>query len=332
MKNWIVFCLCFSSALLRFGFLNASSYTFVIIPDTQLLALDNPKEFKAVTSWIAENKRNENIKLVAHLGDMVQNASDEEWQVATEAMSLLRPILKSTALNVCFGNHDFNKHTYDYANDKNSSKWKPLFGKKIRESYNWYGGESENDLNHYSLFKAGSYEYICMDIEWRAPENAIEWAKGVMKKHPQSPVILITHAYLRGHAPHRQKLAGHLWEKLINENPQIFMVVNGHYFNANGNSRDDYHQVSKNKRGQDVIEMLVNYQKDTKLGWLRTLKLDELKNTIQVKSYAPSLKKIKKGKFSEFTLDISFSKRFAFHESEMIKIVEKQDVINEKER
>ena len=66
-----------------------------------------------------------------------------------------------------------------------------------------------------------------------------------------------------------------IWDELVNDYNQVFMTVNGHYFGIT-------HQVKQNAAGNDVIQMLVNYQDVYRggNGWLRLVEFDEKKNKL----------------------------------------------------
>ncbi len=134
-----------------------------------------------------------------------------------------------------------------------------------------------------------------------------------------------------------------IFQTLVNPYPQVFMVLNGHFHN-NGrrssnpnvsgcNIQDDdfrstydarlrcdngeYRQVSTNRAGSKVYEMLANYQSYEKggNGWLRIIKflpgegaggLDRIK----VQTYSPTLNKFQSGSASDFYYDLDFAERF----------------------
>ena len=78
-----------------------------------------------------------------------------------------------------------------------------------------------------------------------------------------------------------------IWNKLIKKNARIFMVLCGHWANAGG----EWHQVSANKAGQPVVEILADYQtrENGGNGWLRLITFVPQSNQIQFRTYSPSL-------------------------------------------
>ena len=102
-----------------------------------------------------------------------------------------------------------------------------------------------------------------------------------------------THIYLndrtqsRDVEPYWQKKVGNsaeqVWQKLIHKTPQIFMVLCGHWAHAGGG---EWFQVSKNDAGQEVFEMLADYQarENGGDGWLRYLEFEPSANAIRAKT------------------------------------------------
>src|SRR5215831_4750647 len=65
-------------------------FTIVALPDTQFYSSLNPQIFAAQTQWIANHVRDQNIKLVVGLGDIVDAGGDlTQWQNADAAVRLL---------------------------------------------------------------------------------------------------------------------------------------------------------------------------------------------------------------------------------------------------
>ena len=72
-------------------------FTVVVLPDTQCYAdvrdkwtqshfkiPDQRSCFYAQTQWIKNNRRDHNIVMVAHVGDIVQYDDPEEWKISVE--------------------------------------------------------------------------------------------------------------------------------------------------------------------------------------------------------------------------------------------------------
>ena len=109
--------------------------------------------------------------------------------------------------------------------------------------------------------------------------------------------------------------------EFISKNDQVFLVLCGNYHEYNNRKGDtgEYFQVSKNKAGRDVIEILANYQgyPNGGDGWFRILVFNEKDNAIIVKTYSPFKKRFRKKhlntpRASDFTISFDFKERLTF--------------------
>jgi hypothetical protein len=321
-------------------------FMIVALPDTQNYLCSicplsankwHPATFRAQTQWAVDNQSKNNIAFVTHLGDIIETANRiNEWQEADQAMAILDGKIPYA---VAIGDHDFYpEEVRDPALPLNSTYVKQFFGQERYKNYNWYVGASPNNLSHAQLFEAGGRQFLHIALEWEAHDSAIDWATGIIQQYPGVPTIVSTHAYVsnitRGHStrtqavlrtgqPDTQANSGRdIYNKLVRPNPQIFMVLNGHYHDSNKNlgptdEDGEWHQISKNNAGKDVYEMLSNYQdfQNGGDGWLRTIEfiprggvngLDR----IQMRTYSPTRNAYRTGRYSQFYFDLSFAERF----------------------
>jgi hypothetical protein len=151
----------------------------------------------------------------------------------------------------------------------------------------------------------------------------------VLDAHPNIPTIVTTHAYQRddiGRAPSPDfggNAGEQIWKKLIRSNPQIFMVLNGHFHEGDG----ERHQISLNDAGQEVYEIMADYQRypNGGEGYLRLLQFDPSANQIRVQTYSPKLDQFVVDEDSEFTLSVDFDSRFGPSASSQIVVRSYQD-------
>ncbi|MCL5742908.1 MAG: metallophosphoesterase [Acidobacteria bacterium] len=281
------------------------AFSIIALPDTQLYSETYPRIFEAQTSWIKRNRSREHIAFVTHLGDIVQNGgrNPTEWKRARRAMYLLDGVVP---WGVDIGNHD-----YDRPNDPQGAAQTFLasFGPAHFRGRAWYGGSSTNGLNCFQLVSIGHTRLVILHLEADIPDAAIGWAEAVLKRHPDRQAIISTHIYLddRSHARtgkayfRPQGNSGELiWQKLVRKQPQIFMVLCGHWGEAGG----EWHQISTNDAGHPVLEVLSDYQRRNHGGdgWLRILKFLPRKQEIHVRTYSPTLNRYATGKQGHFTL------------------------------
>lgn len=303
----------------------AERFSIVALPDTQNYAQDFPDVFHSQTQWVADNREALNIKLVTHLGDIVNRGSDlGQWAVARSAMSRLDD--GDVPYGTAMGNHD-NQYGYPPEVDNSCSdtetdidctgqNYLDNFGPQWFEDAPWYGGASASGLSNYQTFEAAGLDFLFLHLEVdpRLPER--EWAQGVIDAHPDHLVHLTTHRYMYDyriteppilanllgggrfnaivHGVGGQELyyrdaipAENLYVELIAPNPNVFMVQCGHV-------DAELRMTTPNEAGQDVYQFLIDFQSfspDGGNGWLRIVTFDIDEETgigsIEGSTYSP---------------------------------------------
>src|SRR5690625_1173867 len=314
-------------------------FAIVVIPDTQNMIQDAGNTMvDQMLRWVAGSAHELNTVFVTHVGDVVSHASrSAEWERAAAAFSHLDGRLP---YSVALGNHEYSTHS-----DMNSSfeNYRSYFGPERYAAYPWYGGADSSGKNHYQIFTVGDREFLHVALEWEAPgeiddpDSALGWVQGVVDAHPGVPTIVTTHDYLGdepglggqaqgGMGPGRTRessgsnTGAQIFEKLIEPNPQVFMVLGGHFHRGSlaKGTLGEYHQVSKNSAGQPVFEMLSNYQAypNGGNGWLRIIEFtegggeDDL-DRISVYTYSPVLDEYQDDDSSRFHFDLDFEERWS---------------------
>lgn len=313
------------------------SWTLVALPDTQKYANDQDRATYATdqTDWIVDNLTAESIRFVTHEGDLVDDGSSEtQWDRIDGAMSTLDGEVPYSTVP---GNHD-----WAVTNDKSSSiaNYTDYFGPSRFDGRSWYGGSGPNaeETNSYQLFSAGGYEFLHLGLEWEPSGSVTDastplgWAQQVLDKYPGRPTILTTHSYLRDDGSRATAVqdanndgsSGEtVWEELVKQNPQIFLVLNGHWHEDDG----EYHQTSMNAAGLTVYEIIADYQDRLNggNGWLRLVRFEagsgsEGADRIHVRSYSPSLDEYETDADSNFTFDLDFADRFNVSADDIVTV------------
>jgi hypothetical protein len=108
-----------------------------------------------------------------------------------------------------------------------------------------------------------------------------------------------------------------VWRELVSQNPQVFMVLNGHFHDRGGSATGEYHQTSTNDAGRDVYEMVANYQDYANGGdgWLRIIRFDPgggsgEADRIAVETYSPTRDEYATDSSSQFDFELRFADRF----------------------
>ena len=276
-----------------------SSFSVVLLPDTQNYAEKYPDTYINQTLWIRKQLKADNIKFAIHLGDIVQTSTKKnEWENAHRAMQILDGVLPYSMVP---GNHDM------VVKNRNTKLYNQFFSPQRFEDHTWYGGHmgTEND-NNYCFFEGCGLKFMVISLEFAPRDETLEWAAGVCKKYPDHRVIVATHCYMRltgrdTDCASSYNIAGNsgeqMWQKLIRKHPNIFLVVSGHVLGVSL-------QVSTNEAGGKVLEMLTDYQglPNGGDGWLRTLKFVPNENKIHVTSYSPLLDKYNQADSESFSM------------------------------
>ena len=309
-----------------------TEFMVVALPDTQYYSDHYPQIFEAQTQWIADNASKEKIQFVTHLGDIVDNGpSLRQWKSARKAMDILDAA--GVRYGTCLGNHDFqySDTEYSYPSSVDSScstisdldcaakEYLTYFGPKRFAGKAWYGGASPSEQSSYQTFKVGAQEFLFLHLAVDPRAAEVTWAQGVLNKFPKAAVHVSTHRYMYDFRlvktlpfPLSNLVGGRFIDmlhgsvqplyfkdsvsadtfflKFIHANPQIFMVHCGHV-------DAELRQVSKNKAGLSVHEILVDFQELSPKGgdgWMRLLTFNLTQGKVKVRTYSPSLKQFRK--------------------------------------
>jgi concanavalin A-like lectin/glucanase superfamily protein/calcineurin-like phosphoesterase family protein len=189
------------------------SWTMVVLPDTQNYSTLNNGIFSNITEWALDNRDNYDIGLVLCEGDVTNNNSVQEWQVAKNAMSVLDgqvPYIMAT------GNHDYsmggdagNRSTlfnnyFDeslYVDGQGEPVFEGLTIAAQFEDVSRFGSSSDNETLEniaYQFSAPDGRELLIFSLEWGVRQEVIDWANKVAERpeFAQHTAMLVTHAYL----------------------------------------------------------------------------------------------------------------------------------------
>lgn len=269
---------------------SSKSFSVVVLPDTQFYSANNPEIFCRQTEWIKEMKDRLNIVFVSHMGDIVNDGAEKmyEWENASRCMSKLDGVLP---YSVVPGNHDL-----DVQSNKESgfSTFSKFFPSHKFEEKSWYGGSYQNNRNSFQKITVNGLEILFLNLEIEPSYEVLDWANGVIRANPNLYTIVTTHKYLPVGSSVRDSVVvfgkngnsgEDIWTKLIYNNCSIRQVWSGHFHGENK-------IVTKNKCGDDVYQILQDYQDRTNGGdgWLRLFVFDTKDKNINVYTYSPFLR------------------------------------------
>ncbi len=276
-------------------------FTIAIMPDTQFYAQLHPEIFHKQTQWIADNAARYSIRFMIQVGDVTETSADAEWIVARDAFKRLEGKVPWASAP---GNHDYGGKLQVNTHRTPFSVWLPL---PMFQAMPTFGGSYEQQNgkvdNHWHQFEAGGRKWLVIGLEFAPRADVLRWTNDVIASHPQHSVILFTHAYLDPKTNQRLKLSASLgkgqspapaptekpdltqpedlWQ-MASKHPNVAMILSGHACYTN-------HRTSRARAGQQVQEMVVDYQKDVNggNGWLRLLQFLPDGKTVRCQDYSP---------------------------------------------
>jgi len=277
--------------------LESPRFTIAVMPDTQFLYFAPsimPEPQLASFKYIVDraNGDSENIVFMAHLGDLTEDGLATEFGPVGEVFDYLDQ--RGAAYSVLAGNHDVNSGTTD---QRGSTPYLTTMGpQRFAKSKSFLAADSTG-YNTAHVFKAGGREWLLLALDWRLSSEGFAWANNVIKQNPKLPVIVTTHEiatptyddsvypYQSGDAENNAELSSYgqqLWDGLINDNDQVFLTLNGHYWPPG-------RTVLSNAAGNDVHVHITNYQNRYFGGaaMIRLYHFDLELGTIEVETLAP---------------------------------------------
>jgi hypothetical protein len=283
-------------------------FTIVVLPDTQNYASHYPTTFIEQLTWIKEEKKARNIVCVIHEGDITNESSDKEWEVADKAMSLIDGVVPYCMV---MGNHDYPGGPAT----RNSSQFNKHFGSQRFEKEPWYGGHfGEGNENAFYLVRAEGIDFLVLCLEFGPRDKVLEWANRVVSEHKHYRTIVVTHCYTysddtrvgKGDEWNPRAVYGcdndgdDMWDKFVKKHSNIFLVLSGHILN-DGLGR----LTSVGDKENKIHQILANYQMKPNGGdgWLRIMEFIPKEKKIVVRTYSPTLRRYAEDADNHFELE-----------------------------
>ncbi|MBZ5509497.1 MAG: metallophosphoesterase [Acidobacteriia bacterium] len=229
----------------------ADEFTIIALPDTQFYSALNPQIFAAQTQWIAAHVRDENIKLVVGLGDIVDGGGDlAQWQNADAAVRWLDG---QVPYMMAIGNHDYDQNN-PAGRTASTKNFNAFFGPARYTGAAWYKGSfpAGSNENFYGVVNINGRNYLIVVLEFAARDSALAWADGILKANPDKDAIIVTHMFtymdntrisqcdLNSAASFgvgQDNNGEDMWWKLVRKYPNIHLVLSGHVVQGDGTGR-----------------------------------------------------------------------------------------------
>ncbi|MBR5134732.1 MAG: metallophosphoesterase, partial [Clostridia bacterium] len=187
--------------------------------------------------YAAAEYQNGNVGYIITTGDLVDDrptasVSGKQWGVSNQAMSYVEAVGMPNGL--VSGNHDVCDYKLpDYSTGENTNDYSKFWQTYPASRYNserWYGGSINNNASHYDLITIGNVDFIVMYLGYgrEATDEMIAWANQALKTYSHRTAILATHEYLDATTAKRAGRGELIYEKLVDPNPNVKMVICGH--------------------------------------------------------------------------------------------------------
>ncbi|GAA2864331.1 hypothetical protein Acy02nite_71710 [Actinoplanes cyaneus] len=295
-------------------------FALAVLPDTQYLFdadSADPAPLRATFKYLLEQRAEDNVAFLTHLGDVTEHGTEQEISLAGTTFKAIDGRLPYSVLA---GNHDVSSGTDDQRGD---TPYRKVFGPdRFRRSATFLGSSADGYNSAHRIAAAGR-EWLILALDWRISDAGIAWARTVLKQNPTLPAIVTTHDLAYADDAGQAYLSGNgqrMWDKLIKDNDQIFLTLNGHYWPPG-------RTVLKNAAGHDVHVHITNYQDRYYggAGMIRLYHFDLVRGRIDVETFAPWFLNRDAGKrtpleaetieltsdVDRFSLAIDFTSRFA---------------------
>jgi hypothetical protein len=248
----------------------AETFCFAVLPDTQIMTEFDPAAYRGETRWLAEHATDLDLRLVLHVGDVVNKGGRDPGQYAA-ATDAHRSILDAgIPLLVVPGNHDYDD---ELEATRELSLFNAHVGFAALAGQPAFVGTFADAAaeNAYALLDPPSGGVIVLALEFGPRREVLAWAEDLLARHPDRSAFVLTHSYLdpdarRTHIQssyHPRAFPGstdaldgaQLWEQSLRRIPNLVGVFSGHQVPTRVAWR-----VDVNDAGHGVLQSFQNWQ------------------------------------------------------------------------
>lgn len=245
-------------------------FSFFIIPDTQVMTEWHAPLFGKMADWVVAHAQSLHVKMILHLGDVVDDGMLDMKQVDIASAGLDKIDQADIPMLIAPGNHD-----YDTMLDHNRSLsvFNQYFGLRRYRDKAWFGGVFEEGRaeNCYATLTINGVPYLFLALEFGPRDEVLAWVDGVLTKHRDHNAIIITHCYMfidgtrnkpgDAHNPKLYKGAAgandgeDMWNKCFRKHGNIRAIYSGHQVPVSISYRTDL-----GDHGNPVFQSFQNWQ------------------------------------------------------------------------
>ena len=266
------------------------AYSFAVLGDTQILAKNYPEKYTALYDWVLGNVESKKIKFVLGLGDITNDSTAAEWELAKKNIHRMDGIVPYSLVR---GNHD---------TESTMMKYFPIadYKDKLGGTY-----DGKSIFNSWQELIVGELKYLIFTLDYGAKDAVLNWASDIIAAHPDHNVIITTHAYLFRDGttldagdvvPPSNKGSSynngdHMWDKLMKKHENIVLVLCGHESHPTIVTAQDKGEhgnvVTQMMTDQSCVDSNLIYAKQNAAGMLTLLHFSESGTKLTVECYSP---------------------------------------------
>ncbi|TVY07080.1 metallophosphoesterase [Paenibacillus cremeus] len=277
----------------------AKPFSIILVPDTQIMTARHPELLHPMCKWIADQAEALNVRMVLHLGDVVNNGASQEsqYQLVADALDVIHQA--GLPMMLAMGNHDYDN---EVKQDRSAVMFNRHFG-RFYEQQTWLGGTYEAGAieNSYARMQLGGSPYVFLVMEFGPRDEVLAWADRILQEHADHKAIIVTHCFMYINGKRSQPGDAHnpkiypgatgandgedVWHKLIKKHPRLIGVFSGHQVPVNVSHRTDL-----GEQGNVVLQAFQNWQSSERggEGRLRILTIDPENSTMSLAVFNPS--------------------------------------------
>lgn len=246
------------------------TFCFAVLPDTQIMTEFDPSAYLGETRWLADNAADLDLRLVLHVGDVVNKGRRDPAQYLVAARAHRGILEAGIPLLVVPGNHD-------YDDELDETRGLSLFNAHV--GFAALAGQPEIAgtfadgalENSYALLDAPSGGVIALALEFGPRPEVVAWAQDLLVRHADRSTFVVTHSYLdpdarrthmqssyhpRAYPGSTDALDGEqLWEQTLRRIPNLVGIFSGHQVPTPVSWRVDANDV-----GSGVLQSYQNWQ------------------------------------------------------------------------
>jgi hypothetical protein len=270
---------------------SGNDFCIAYLPDTQLYSQDYPATFEAQTQWIADNAVGQGIKIVLHVGDVVENPIQEQFDNALVAMDILQTA--GIPNLVAMGNHDYVGSSGD------DSVFNANFPQSRYTAQGWWDGgfyHATKSQNHYLLLTIGEKDYLFITLQYDISTEVLAWAEGLIQTYSGCQVIITAHSVLFATGIRTTQGEDILYE-MARKYGNVLLIGCGHHYG-------EYNRVDQGDCQNWVNCFLVDYQTRANGGdgWLRLAYFKPNSRMVLMKTYSVTLESFEEDSDSYFVM------------------------------